>query len=297
MHGLDKRAEASHGVVVPYRRGESMKCFSLVLVAFLSRPSVTFARQVAATHAPSPRAAKAEKAEPYVWFNVVDRNGNPIPATASYFAAHFVRKDADARGYLEVPCRSWGATLNYPGFATLDLIKPREAACNTPGASHAMDNVVLDPLPMGVQSAPYPKQALALARESDHMLLVYSLEQVRAMEHVTVTVHNAHANADQTYSGVPLAALLAKLNAPLGDQLNGKAITTGVVARGTDGYAVLLSLAEIDPAFHSGDVIVADTLDGKPIEKNGPFQLVVSEDKRPARWVRNLVSISLVEIH
>ena len=36
------------------------------------------------------------------------------------------------------------------------------------------------------------------------------------MTHVTITVHNAHANADETYSGVPLAALLAKLDAPLG---------------------------------------------------------------------------------
>ncbi len=35
-------------------------------------------------------------------------------------------------------------------------------------------------------------------------------------------------------------------------------------------------------------------MDGKPIgDKDGPFRLVVSEDKRPARSVHNLVSIEL----
>jgi hypothetical protein len=91
--------------------------------------------------------------------------------------------------------------------------------------------------------------------------------------------------------------LLIAAHAPLGDMLHWKAMTTGVVARGSDGYEVLLSLAEVDPTFHGGDVIVADALDGKPIEKNGPFQLVVSEDKRPARWVRNLTTLTVVDVH
>jgi hypothetical protein len=37
-------------------------------------------------------------------------------------------------------------------------------------------------------------------------------------------------------------------------------------------------------------------MDGKPIEKNGPLQLMVSEDKRPARWVRNLTTLTLVDV-
>jgi len=37
---------------------------------------------------------------------------------------------------------------------------------------------------------------------------------------------------------------------------------------------------------------VADTLSGKPLdEHNGPLKLVVTEDMRPARSVRNLVQI------
>jgi hypothetical protein len=41
-------------------------------------------------------------------------------------------------------------------------------------------------------------------------------------------------------------------------------------------------------------VLVADALDGKALgAKTGPFRLVVSEDKEPARSVRNLVKIEV----
>lgn len=41
------------------------------------------------------------------------------------------------------------------------------------------------------------------------------------------------------------------------------------------------------------EVLVANTMNGAPLAPSGPFKLVVTEDKRPARWVRNLVSIEL----
>jgi hypothetical protein len=69
-----------------------------------------------------------------------------------------------------------------------------------------------------------------------------------------------------------------------------------IVAEGADKYRAVYSLAEVDPAFHAGTVIVADREDGQPMAKDGPFKLVNTEDKRPARWVRNLVSIQMRSI-
>jgi hypothetical protein len=135
--------------------------------------------------------------------------------------------------------------------------------------------------------------SLVLTSDPSHAPVVLSPAEFRALPHITITVHNSHTNADETYSGVPLATLLAKMNAPLGKELHGEAMTSYVVATGSDGYSVVLSLAEVDPEFHAGQVLVADARDGKPLEKNGPFQLIVSDDKRPARWVHNLVSIRL----
>lgn len=79
----------------------------------------------------------------------------------------------------------------------------------------------------------------------------------------------------------------------MGKELRKEAYTVYVLATGADGYTVLLSLDEIDPDFHAGQVLVADTGDGEPLGKNGPFQLIVLDDKRPARWVRNLQSLTL----
>jgi hypothetical protein len=38
-------------------------------------------------------------------------------------------------------------------------------------------------------------------------------------------------------------------------------------------------------------VLVADSMDSKPLGATGPLQLVSTREKRPARWVRNLVAI------
>jgi len=69
---------------------------------------------------------------------------------------------------------------------------------------------------------------------------------------------------------------------------------TYVVAEGSDAYRVVFSLAELDSDFMSFEVLVADTVDGGPIDpKRGPFRLIAPHDKRPARWVRMLKSITV----
>jgi hypothetical protein len=138
------------------------------------------------------------------------------------------------------------------------------------------------------------KDALTLLTYSDHKSIVLSAAELKALPHISLTIHNSHTNADETYSGVRLSDLLARIGAPLGGELRGKALAHYVVATGSDGYKAVLALGEVDPSFHPGEVLVADTMDGKPLDAHsGPFKLVVSEDKRPARSVRNLTSVEL----
>ncbi len=126
--------------------------------------------------------------------------------------------------------------------------------------------------------------------------LTLSPQELAALPHRTLTVFNEHSKASETYSGVPLADLLGKVGVPLGKKVRGNLFLIGIVATGTDNYAVLFSLAEVDPSIHTGDVIVADTVNGQKISSDGAFKLVSSEEKRPARWVRNLKSIAVVEV-
>jgi hypothetical protein len=121
----------------------------------------------------------------------------------------------------------------------------------------------------------------------------YSVADLKAMPHKTVAVYNEHAKTNESYSGVALSDLLAKAGAPTGEKLRGKGFLIYVVAEGTDHYRVIYSLDETDPVNHTGDVIIADSVNGAPITTDGAFKLVSSEDKRPARWVRNLSAITL----
>jgi len=113
-----------------------------------------------------------------------------------------------------------------------------------------------------------------------------------ALPHTSVTVYNEHAKATQTYSGVPLIDLLAKLGVP--DKPRGKQFRIYLVAEGSDDYEVVYSLGEIAPDVHDATVIVADSEEGKPIAADGPLKLIATREKRPARWVRNLVAVRVL---
>jgi hypothetical protein len=112
-----------------------------------------------------------------------------------------------------------------------------------------------------------------------------------ALPHTTVTVHNEHTKADETYSGVPLIALLTPLGVT--DKPRGKDLRLYVVAAGSDGYEVVYSIGEVTPDVHDAIVLVADAENGAPINADGPLKLIATGEKRPARWVRNLVSITV----
>jgi len=113
--------------------------------------------------------------------------------------------------------------------------------------------------------------------------------ELAALPHTTIKLFNEHAKADQSYSGVPLALLLPRLGVP--EKPRGKDFRLYLVAEGSDGYQVVYSIGEVSPDVHDGITIVADSMNDKPLGDNGQFQLVTTGEKRPARWVRNLVSI------
>jgi hypothetical protein len=154
-------------------------------------------------------------------------------------------------------------------------------------------------LEIGATGSPivYPastKDDLHIAAYPYHEDVFLKPAELKVMPRTTITVHNEHSKADETYTGVRVADLLAKMGAPLGKELRGIALSSYLVAVGSDGYGAVIALAEVDPSFHTGEVIVADTMNGAALDKkSGPFKLVVTEDKRPARWVRNLVTIEL----
>ena len=74
------------------------------------------------------------------------------------------------------------------------------------------------------------------------------------------------------------------------------AIRLAVVVQGRDGYTATLSFAELLAEVGNREAWLALDSDGKPLGENeGPAKLIVPGDAKPARWVRGLATITVVD--
>ena len=246
----------------------------------------------------SPALAAEASAPARVTIQVADPSGADVPHAHVRIVPTPDKPPAlmetDGQGRLSFDLKPGGYAL----FVTAPGFKGHVAHMEV-AASEAVQSV---PVRLQIGSASSPavistadaKDTLTLAAYPYHNEVMLKAAELKSLPHVTVTIHNPHRGADETYAGVPVAQLFGKLGAPLGKELRGDALTCFLVASGSDGYQAVLSLAEVDPSFHPGDVLVADAMNGSPLDaKSGPFKLVVTEDKRPARSVHNLVRLEL----
>ena len=123
----------------------------------------------------------------------------------------------------------------------------------------------------------------------------YLLEEFKTLPHISVDVHNAHNNHDETYSGVTVDALIHPKSAasPSSGAQHASPNVQVIVAGATDDFHVVITMCDTNPQCRSGQAIVADTMDGKPLTADGAFKLILTEDKKPARWARNLSSLTV----
>jgi hypothetical protein len=103
-----------------------------------------------------------------------------------------------------------------------------------------------------------------------------------------------HDGKEVAFEGVAAREVLKLLNAPLGKDLRGKNLVFYVLAEAADGYRAVYALTEFDADFTDRIILIADRRNGQPLaEKEGPLRIVVPGEKRQARWLRELVGISL----
>jgi hypothetical protein len=126
--------------------------------------------------------------------------------------------------------------------------------------------------------------------------LSLSPDEIKAMPRTRVQIKDEDGQT-VTYEGVLVGELLKRAGAALGPELRGNAVASYVVASATDGYRVVFSLAELDPVFTGSEIIVADTINGKPLfAYQGPFRIVAPKDTRAARSIRMLQSLEVVRL-
>jgi hypothetical protein len=100
---------------------------------------------------------------------------------------------------------------------------------------------------------------------------------------------------EHSYKGIKLSRLLEAAGVTLGPDLRGENLVKYVLVAASDGYEVIYSLPEVDPEFTAGGIYVVYEADGKPLPADtGPFRMVVPDDKKHARWIRQIVSIKVL---
>jgi hypothetical protein len=115
---------------------------------------------------------------------------------------------------------------------------------------------------------------------------------LEALPHVKVTT-----GASATFEGVALGALLAKAGVGFGETLRGKRLASCLLVEAADGYRAVIALPELDPAFTDKQIVLVFLKDGKPLDdKEGPYRIVIPDEKRMARWVRQVTTLKIVDV-
>ena len=176
--------------------------------------------------------------------------------------------------------------------ALLFVLAPLSLAAQ---ATAGQDSKAPDGMAMEHAKAPVPpSKSVSITFEG--RVTILTLEDLLNLPQVTVNVHNAHSNQDETYTGPLVSDVLAKAGLVSSRETQPLILHSSVVATGTDHYYVLYSAAEVEPAFSTGKVIVAVMKSGLPDKDGGLIQLVNTTDAKPARWVHGLASLNVMSL-
>jgi len=105
---------------------------------------------------------------------------------------------------------------------------------------------------------------------------------------------SAHGNTLRC-EGVSLAALLQASGAMPDAPLRGAHLDRYVLVTARDGYRAVFSLGELDATLGNRGVYLVDRCDDAPLDADsGPLRLVVPDDTRPARGVREVMRITVI---
>jgi hypothetical protein len=145
-----------------------------------------------------------------------------------------------------------------------------------------------------MQAVVCASQQLTIQTEAGKQTLLARAD-IEALPHVKVTT--GASGVSTTFDGVPLKAVLERGGVGFGETLKGKRMASCLLVEAADGYRVVIALPEIDAAFTDKQIVLAFLKDGKPLDdKEGPYRIVMPDEKRMARWVKQVTALKIVSV-
>jgi len=143
-------------------------------------------------------------------------------------------------------------------------------------------------------SAALQCQQLTIQTDSGKQV-VLSRTDLEVLPHIKVTTseHSSPVN----FEGITLKSALERAGIVFGESIKGKRLSNCLLVEAADGYRVVIALPELDPAFTDKQILLVFLRDGKPLgEKEGPYRIVIPDEKRMARWVRQVTNLRIVDV-
>jgi DMSO/TMAO reductase YedYZ molybdopterin-dependent catalytic subunit len=174
-----------------------------------------------------------------------------------------------------------------PALALLALALATAAPADTGASMPGMDM----PAPAAPAAAPAPPTRTVIVGPTGKTLVV-TPQVLSGLDRAEAVLINH--GAPHTYEGVRLTELLRLVDAPTGARIHADADRDYLVVTGGDGFRAVYSLAETDRSVQRHAVILADHMDGAPLDAHdAPYRLVVDGDQKPARSVYAVTRIEV----
>ncbi len=125
----------------------------------------------------------------------------------------------------------------------------------------------------------------------------FTMDDLAKLPQKKLQAKDPHSGATSEYEGVMLPDLLKASGVRFGKDLRGPLMASYVLAEANDGYRVLFSIGEVDPDTGDAQILVAIKKNGQAMAApEGTIRFVLPADKRGARWIRQVKSISLHQL-
>jgi hypothetical protein len=124
--------------------------------------------------------------------------------------------------------------------------------------------------------------------------VVLNRTDLEGLPHIKVTA-SGYSSGPVNFEGVTLKSVLEKAGVTFSESMKGKRLTNCLLVEAADGCRAVIALPELDPAFTDKQTLLLR--DGKPLgEKEGPYRIVIPDEKRMARWVRQVTNLKIVDV-